>query len=169
MTIKKLADKEVSLDTQSTAVKVSYVDSFKLTIGESLIDKPGEYEINNIAVMALEVPNPDYVVVSDFVAIHSEGIDVGFLFGEKGANKEYLKDVANIDILVVTPDLNVENVKRVITLFEPQYLVILGSKNIEEVTKAYNYPNFAEEKTLKVKDTDFPRGENIVVRPVILK
>ncbi len=169
MTIKKLADKEISLDTQSTTVKVSYVDSFKVTVGESIIDKPGEYEIGGISVMALEVPNPDYVVVNDFVAIHSEGIDIGFLFGEKGSNKEFLKDIANIDILVVSPDLNVENVKRVITLFEPQYLVILNSKNIEDVKKSYNYPNYSEEKTLKVKDSDFPRGENIVVRPVILK
>ncbi len=169
MTIKKLADKEVSVDTQSSTVKVSYVDSFKVMIGENVIDKPGEYEIDNIAVITLEVPNPDYVVVNDFVAIHSEGLDVGFLFGEKGANKEFLKDVANIDILIVTSDINVENVKRVITLFEPQYLVILNSKNIEEVTKAYNYPNFTEEKTLKVKETDFPRGENILIRPVILK
>lgn len=169
MTIKKLAAKELSIDTQSVLVKVSYLDSFKITIGESIVDKPGEYEINNVSLLALEVPNPDYVGVNDFVAVHSEGIDVGFIFTDKATNKEFLKDVANIDILVLSPELNIENAKKAITYFEPQYLVVLGNKDSEEIKKEYNLPNFVEEKSLKVKDVDFPRGENIVIRPLILK
>lgn len=169
MTIKKTSTNQVSIDTQSITVKVSFLDAIKVNIGETTFDKPGEYEINNISITALEIPNPDYVAVNDFVAIRSENIDLGFAFTDKATNKDFLKDVANIDVLVLASNLNPENVKKILTFFEPQYLIVLGDKNNEEVKKNYNLPNITEEKTIKVKESDFPRGENIVLRPIILK
>jgi len=169
MTIKKLTDKDISIDTQSITIKVSHVDSFKVTIGETTIDKPGEYEINNISLTTLEMPNPDYVIVNDFVAIHSEGIDVACIFSDKGTNKEFLKDLANIDILVISSESETENVKKMLVLFEPQILLVIGRKDIEELKKEYTLPNFVEEKSLKIKESDLPRGENIVIRPIALK
>lgn len=169
MTIKKLADKEISIDTQSIMVKVTHLDSFKVSVGENLIDKPGEYEINNISITTLEIPEPDYLMVNDFVAIHSEGIDIACIFSDKGTNKEFLKDIANIDVLIMSSDIDTEKVKKMMVLFEPQYLVVIGKKDIEDLKKEYSLPTFVEEKSLKIKDSDFPRGENIVVRPVALK
>lgn len=169
MTIKKLADKEITIDTQSIMVKITHLDSFKVSVGESLIDKPGEYEINNISITTLEIPEPDYVMVNDFVAIHSEGIDVACIFSDKGTNKEFLKDIANIDVLVISSDIDTENVKRMMVLFGPQYLVVIGKKDVEELKKELVLPTFREEKSLKIKDSDFSRGENIVVTPILLK
>jgi hypothetical protein len=168
MTIKKLSDKGISLDTQSTTIAVNFVDSIEVKINDTVVNKPGEYEIENISLTALEVPNPDYSGVSDVVVIRSEGIDVGCIFADKGTNKEYLKDLANIDILIVGVEISTENIKKLQTLFEPQYLVFLV-KAKEDLKSSLGLPEIIEEKSLKVKEVDFPRGENIIVKPIILK
>lgn len=167
MTIKKQSS-GVSVDTASNQLKVEFVDSIKLTLGETIIDLPGEYELSGVSITALELPNPDYVKVVDFLAIRSEGIDLGIVFSDKGSNKEFLKDLANIDILVIGSDITVENVKKLLTMFEPEYLVLLGGKESEQVKKDFNINIVTEDKSLKVKEADFPRGESIQTKAVIL-
>lgn len=169
MTIKQPSHNEITVETQSQSVKVSFLDSIKININDSLVEKPGEYEINNVYVQALEVPNPDYVGVVDFAGIRMENLDLGCIFTDKATNKEFLKDVANIDILIISAEVSAEAAKKALTYFEPQYLIVLANKDVESIKKEYNLPNFVEEKSLKLKESDFPRGENIILRPIILK
>lgn len=169
MTIKRPSANEIIIESQPNSVKVSFLDSIKSLVNDSLVEKPGEYELSNVYVLGLEVPNPDFVGVVDFISFRLENLDIGFIFKEKATEKEWLKDVANIDILVVSSDIPSDSVKKVLTFFEPQYLIVLSNKNEDSIKKDYNFPTFQEEKTVKLKESDFPKGENIILRPIILK
>ncbi|CAG1020501.1 hypothetical protein DOJK_00383 [Patescibacteria group bacterium] len=169
MTIKKASAKEISIETANESVKVLSEGGIRVEIGSSVVNQPGEYEINNVNIIALEVPTPDYQGKANFVSVSADGIDVGIIFDEKASEKDSLKDIANIDILAVNSEINVESVRKLITYFEPQYLLFFGPKKLDELQKEYNMPNLVEEKSLKVKESDFPRGENIVLRQLLLK
>lgn len=170
MTIKKLTNKSLMIDNQLKPLTVEFQDfSLKLSLGETIIDKPGEYEVSGVAIHSMEVPLETFIEKVNFASARVEHVDIGILSTNNPAVKDFLKDVVNIDILVIVPGLNAEVVKKTISFFEPKVLVILSGESDQEIIKECNLANLVEEKSLKIKDSDIPQGDGIAMRSILLK
>lgn len=168
MTIKKLSKEEILIQNSQEDVKVKCSTTLTLVVNTTEnLDKPGEYEYKEINVTALEVPNGEYKAQIDFSKINLEGIDVGVLSTDITYDKDALKDVANIDVLVIFKGLSSELIGKFINYFDPEVLLLIGFDE-ESAKKELSLTNVASEKQYKAKVSDFSRGESKVVRTLIL-
>src|SRR5260221_6944629 len=123
MVIKKQG-KALVIDSQNDEITIGNDQAMKVSFkeGKMAIDKSGEYEVSGVSVLAVEVSAMDYVGRINLLTLNIEGIDVGIMFEDVTSDKETLKDIANLDIIVVSKDVSTDTVKKLVTYFEPQNL-----------------------------------------------
>lgn len=126
---------------------------------------PGEYEKGGITVQALETPEDGiYKGKVDFVCVTMEHIKCGVLGSEVFLKHDGLKDIEDIDILIM-PQSDLESIKQAVSYFEPKKLAILskiaGSALITLSELVKLFPNAEESSSIKIKDSDLTTVDGV--------
>ena len=155
MTIKKQSNNIVVIETNKTSLKV-LKNGKSLTVNLDsdayIINKPGEYEVSDIFFSAQNVPEngiPQPEI--NFLNINSEVTNVGVYLNSDLADKEALKDIAEVQIMIVNDEVSEETFRKLNTFFEADVVVFLSSLSMDDIKKKYSISNILEEKSLKFK------------------
>lgn len=155
MTIKKQSNNIVIVETNKSNLKV-LKNGKSLTVNidndSFIIGKPGEYEVSDIFFSAQNIPEEGvYQPEINFLNINSEVTNVGVYLNSELADKEALKDIAEVNIMIVNDEITEEAFRKLNTFFGAHVVVFLSSMSIDDLKKKYSISNILEEKSIKFK------------------
>ncbi len=173
MVIKKVSNDEIVIESLKSKTSVKQYNG-DLTISidseDVNINKPGEYEFGDIQLVALEITPDQYNSKVNFARISVEGIDIAVVMTEIVADKDHLRDIADVQMLIVSNDVSLDSIKKLLTYFEPQALIFLNVSDSAQLQKDLSLPNLTTDKVLKFKNTDFKSdNEAVVINSFVLE
>lgn len=166
MTLKRISKEGLLIESTNdkSSVELHFDEgSIVLTVKSDTtsieLSKPGDYEYGNITLTCHEIPSGSYLSVINIVKIGIEDVKVLFIPRQNVYSKEIVNNLANID-LVVAPTSSTDYLKKLVSDFEPQRLVIIndfGGANtlsVEDLKKSLGVQAIEEESSIKVKGSE---------------
>ncbi len=174
MNIKKLSNNLIELSSSTGSAVFAYGEADMSKVKEpektllvgfikdpNSVFRPGEYEYSDISIIGIESKS-EPVGIADIVAINVDGVNVVFIDSKFGSIKKDQQDlIGRIDVLI-TNVAQRDNVKAVITKFNPAAVVAINYESIEQVSKSTDLTAEEPQKKLKFSEEDFIEEEPVI-------
>jgi hypothetical protein len=122
MQIKLSGGKLMIENNNGDSAAISYDKGFNIEIGDTQIQKPGEYEYKNIAFKASDMGIAKLAKIN-ILNIHVDGFSIQIVPDTKDLRPEFEKDIEVSDLLFVTSETG--DVKNIANIVDP-YIVMTG-------------------------------------------
>jgi hypothetical protein len=134
---------------------------------DSDICRPGEYEYNDITVIAAEQREP-LLGKANVFKILLEKLNVGFVGADvKKLDKQVLEFIGQVDFLIVSKDVTKDAIASIVGDLEPKWITILDNTDEEAIKLLTGLTPVAPVNKLKLKSDDIGI-EEVVTSCVII-
>ncbi len=166
MTIKKASKTQLSFEVPKSKAILDFsnVKEIKFVVnserGESVIEKPGEYEFGTLDILVLESKKDQMESKIDLSYVESGSVGVVCMFSDVEVEKKQAENLSNSYVLILS-NVSEKYLKRYIEIFDPVKVILTGDSSwIELSKKELGSQNIIEDTKFKFDDSDFETLED---------